>query len=212
MHLSIIQKENQNKRTKVNSNQNFICNSPSPILPISFSTLLIILVFINTPVYCQKKDQAKPIRLNAIERQKSSNQTDQVKTIETKDKTAVSTSHTQGNSQTINNSPPSNFDINSVSADVRQKLEENKKKNRPFFEGISLALEFEVMDAKIPESELVERIQKNTEVKTPIQIKKKEENRYWIITDTNTSISLIKEIVSAAGLTVNFISKSYRLK
>ena len=91
-------------------------------------------------------------------------------------------------------------------------MEENKKNNRPFFEGISLALEFEVMDAKIPESELVERIQKNTEVKTPIQIKKKEENRYWIITDTNTSISLIKEIVSAAGLTVNFISKSYRLK
>lgn len=212
MHLSIIQKENQNKRTKVNSNQNFIWNSPSPILPISFSTLLIILVFINTPVYCQKKDQAKPIRLNAIERQKSSNQTDQVKTIETKDKTAVSTSQTQGNSQTINNSPPANFDINSVSADVRQKLDENKKNNRPFFEGISLALEFEVIDAKVSEAEIIERIQKNTDAKKPIQLKKKAENSYWIITDTNTSSAYIKEIVSAAGLTVNFISKSYRLK
>ena len=189
MLLSIIQKENQNKRTKDNSNQNIIWNSPSPILPISFSILFFILVFLSTPVYCQNKEQAKPT-----------------------DKSAVSTSQSQESTQTYNNSIPNNFDINSVSADVRQKLEENKKNRRPFFEGISLALEFELMDDIISESELFERIQKSADAKMPIQIKKKAESVYWIFTETNTSTAYTKEIFSAAGLKVNFISKSYQLK
>ena len=95
---------------------------------------------------------------------------------------------------------------------MRQKLEDNKKYGRPFFEGISMALEFELMGAKVSESDLIARIEKSKDSQTPLQIKKKGENLYWIITDTNTSTTSIKEMVSAAGLTVNFISKSYRLK
>ena len=211
MLLSIISEENHNKRTKVNPKQSNSLNFPLPILPISFSILFFILVFSDTPVYCQKKEHAKPDRLNAIEQQKSSIQIDQLKTNESIDKSALSSSKTQDSPQTFS-APPSNFDINSVSQDVRLQLEKNKKNNRPFFEGISMALEFEVMDANVSESELKERIQKSTFAKTPIQIKKKEENIYWIINDTNTSTASIKEIVSSAGLTVNFISKSYRLK
>jgi hypothetical protein len=75
-----------------------------------------------------------------------------------------------------------------------------------------LALEFELMDDIDSETELVERIQKSAKAKTPIQLKKKAENVYWIISDTNTSTASIKEIVSAAGLNVNFISKLYLLK
>ena len=75
-----------------------------------------------------------------------------------------------------------------------------------------MALEFELMGAKVSDSDLIARIEKSKDYQTPIQIKKKGENLYWIITDTNTSTTSIKEMVSAAGLTVNFISKSYRLK
>jgi len=205
--LSSILKENQNKRTEINSNR--ILYSPVSVLQISYSILFFILVFSHTSVYCQKKEQLKPKSANTIERQKTAIQNDQVKTT---DKSAVSSSQTQESHQTYSHSIPSNFDINSVSADVRQKLEENKKNGRPFFEGISLELEFELMDDIDTETELVERIQKSAKAKTPIQLKKKAENVYWIITDTNTSTASIKEIVSAAGLNVNFISKSYRLK
>ena len=162
MLLSIKSKENQNKRTLVNSNKNIIRNCPIPILPISFSILFFILIFINTPVYCQKKEQAKPTSKNAIEQQKSFVKKHQVKTNETTD--------------------------------------------------ISLALEFELMDDIVSESELFERIQKSADAKMPIQIKRKAESVYWIFTDTNTSTAYTKEIFSAAGLKVNFISKSYRLK
>ena len=206
--LSSILNENQNKRTEINSNSNLILNSPISVLPISYSILFFILAFSHTSVYCQKKEQAKPKSADAIERQKTSIHNDQVKTA---DKSAVSTSQSQGSHQTYNNSVPANFDINSVSSEVRQQLEENKKNGLPFFEGISLALEFELMDDIDSETELVERIQKSADAKTSIQIKKKAESVYWIITDTNTSSAYIKEIVSAAGLTVNFISKSYLL-
>jgi heme/copper-type cytochrome/quinol oxidase subunit 2 len=189
MFLSELLKENQNKGIKINSNQNIIRNSPIPILPISFSILFLIIVFTSTPVYCQKKEPAKPT-----------------------DKSAVSTSQTQESPQTYNNSIPTNFDINAVSAEVRKQLEENKKNRRPFFEGISLALEFELMDDIVSESELFERIQKSAEGKMPIQIKKKAESVYWIFTDTNTSTAYTKEIFSAAGIKVNFISRSYQLK
>jgi len=212
MLLSIKSKENQNKRTLVNSNNNIIRNCPIPILPISFSILFFILIFINTPVYCQKKEQAKPTSKNTIEQQKSFVKKHQVKTNETTDKSAVSYSQTQEAFQTDNNSIPANFDINSVSAEVRKQLEKNKKNRRPFFEGISLALEFELMDDIVSESELFERIQKSADAKMPIQIKRKAESVYWIFTDTNTSTAYTKEIFSAAGLKVNFISKSYRLK
>jgi len=205
--LSSILKENQNKSTEINSNR--ILYSPVSVLPISYSILFFILVFSHTSVYCQKKEQAKPKNANTIERQKTAIQNDQVKTT---DKSAVSSSQTQEAHQNYSHSTPTNFDINSVSADVRQKLEENKKNGRPFFEGISLALEFELMDDIDSETELVERIQKSAKAKTPIQLKKKAENVYWIISDTNTSTASIKEIVSAAGLNVNFISKSYLLK
>lgn len=210
--LSLISKENQKKKTKVNSISNRISNSLIPALPISYSTLFFILVFSTSSVYCQKKEQARPRSENAIERQKTSIKTDQLNTNEKTDQSAVSTSPTQGSSSTNNNTTPPNFDINALSADVRQKLEDNKKYGRPFFEGISHALEFELIDAKISESDLIERIEKSKDSQTPIQIKKKGENLYWIITDTNISIAQIKEMVSSAGLTVNFISKSYRLK
>jgi hypothetical protein len=206
--LSSILKENQNNRTEINSNSNIILNTPISAIQISFSAFFFILVFSHTSVYCQKKEQIKPKNANANERQKTTIQNDQVKTT---DKSAVSTSQSQGSHQTYNNTIPTNFDINSVSADVRQKLEENKKKGRPFFEGISLALEFELMSDIDSETELIERIQKSADSKTPIQIKKKAENVYWLITDTNTSTATIKEIVSSAGFTVNFISKSYRI-
>jgi heme/copper-type cytochrome/quinol oxidase subunit 2 len=207
MFLSSQLKENQNKRTEINSNR--ILYSPVSVLPISYLIFFFILVFSHTSVYCQKKQEVKTKSANTIERQKTSNENDQVKST---DRSAVSTSQTQVAPQTYNHSIPANFDINSVSADVRQKLEENKKNGRPFFEGISLALEFELMDDIDSETELVERIQKNTKAKTPIQIKKKAESVYWIITDTKTPTESIKEIVSDAGLKVNFISKSYRLK
>jgi hypothetical protein len=189
MFLSVLLKENLNKRTEINSNSNIILNPPISALPISFSAFFFILVFSNTSVYCQKKGQAKPT-----------------------DKSAVSTSQSQESPQTYNNSIPANFDINSVSAEVRKQLEENKKNKRPFFEGISLALEFELMDDIDSESELFERIQKSADAKMPIQIKKKAESVYWIFTDTNISTAYTKEIFSAAGLKVNFISKSYLLK
>ena len=207
--LSTLSRENRNKRTKINANSNLKPNPTISALPISFSTLFFLLAFSNTSVYCQKKEQAKPKSANAIERQKTSIHNDQVKTT---DKSAVSTSQSQGSHQTYNNSVPANFDINSVSTEVRQQLEENKKNGRPYFEGISLALEFELMDDIDSETELVERIQKSADAKTPIQIKKKAKSVYWIITDTNTTSEYIKEIVSAAGFKVNFISKSYRLK
>ena len=207
--LSTLSRENRNKRTKINANSNLKPNPTISALPISFSTLFFLLAFSNTSVYCQKKEQAKPKSANAIERQKTSIHNDQVKTA---DKSAVSTSQSQGSHQTYNNSVPANFDINSVSTEVRQQLEENKKNGRPYFEGISLALEFELMDDIDSETELVERIQKSADAKTPIQIKKKAKSVYWIITDTNTTSEYIKEIVSAAGFKVNFISKSYRLK
>jgi hypothetical protein len=205
--LSSILKENQIKRTEFKSNR--ILNSTISGFPISFSTLFLILAFSNTSVYCQKKEQAKPKSTNTVERQKTSIQNDQVKTT---DNSTVSTSQTQVAPQAYNHSMPTNFDINSVSADVRQKLEENKKNSRPFFEGILIALEFELMDDIDSETELVERIQKSADSKTPIQIKKKVENVYCLITDTNTSTATIKEIVSDADLKVNFISKSYMLK
>jgi hypothetical protein len=189
MFLSELLKENQNKTTEINSNSNLILNPPISALQISFSAFFFILVFSNTSVYCQKKEQAKPT-----------------------DKSAVSTSQTQVTPQTDNNSIPANFDINSVSVEVRKQLEKNKKNRRPFFEGISLALEFELMDDIVSESELFERIQKSADAKMPIQIKRKAESVYWIFTDTNTSTAYTKEIFSAAGLKVNFISKSYRLK
>jgi len=68
--LSLISKENQKKKTKVNSISNRILNSLIPALPISYSTVFFILVFSTTSVYCQKKEQAKPRSENAIERQK----------------------------------------------------------------------------------------------------------------------------------------------
>ena len=210
--LSLISKENQKKKTKVNSISNRISNSLIPALPISYSTLFFILVFSTTSVYCQNKEQAKPRSENAIERQKTSIKADQLNTKEKTDKSAISTSPTQGSSTINNNTPPPNFDINAVSVDVRQQLDENKKNGLPFFEGISMALEFELMDAKVSESDLIARIEKSKDTQTPIQIKKKSENLYWIITDTNISVAQIKEMVSSAGLTVNFISKSYRLK
>jgi hypothetical protein len=186
---STLSKGNRNKRTKVNCSPDIIGNSLIPAIPISFSSLFFILVFSHTSVYCQKKGQAKPT-----------------------DKSAVSTSQTQESPQTYNNSIPTNFDINAVSAEVRKQLEENKKNRRPFFEGISLAMEFELMDDIVSESELFERIQKSAEGKMPIQIKKKAESVYWIFTDTNTSTAYTKEIFSAAGIKVNFISRSYQLK
>jgi hypothetical protein len=210
--LSLISKENQKKKTKVNSISNRISNSLIPALPISYSTLFFILVFSTTSVYCQKKEQAKPRSENAIERQKTSIKADLLNTNEKTDKSAVSTSPTQGSTATKNNTTPPNFDINAVSDDVRQQLDENKKNGRPFFEGISQALEFELMNSKVSESDLISRIEKSKDAQTPIQIKKKGENLYWIITDTNTSTTSIKEMVSTAGFTVNFISKSYRLK
>jgi hypothetical protein len=208
--LSLTSKENQKKKTKVNFISNRILKSLIPALPISYSTLFLILVFSNTSVYCQKKEQAKPTSENAIKLQESSTKALHIK--ENSEKSAVSTSPTQRVSITNNNSVPSNFDNNSISADVRQKLEDNKKYGRPFFEGISMALEFELMNAKVSESELIARIEKSKDSQTPIQIKKKDKNLYWIITDTNISIAQIKEMVSLSGLTVNFISKSYRLK
>jgi hypothetical protein len=180
---STLSKVDRNKRTKANCSPNINGISLIPAKPITFSSLFLILVFSHTSVYCQNKEQAKPT-----------------------DKSAVSTS------QTYNNSIPTNFDINSVSAEVRKQLEENKKNRRPFFEGISLALEFELMDDIVSESELFERIQKSADGKMPIQIKKKAESVYWIFTDTNTSTAYTKEIFTTAGLKVNFISKSYRLK
>jgi hypothetical protein len=186
---STLSKGNRNKRTKVNCSPDIIGNSLIPAIPISFSSLFFILVFSHTSVYCQNKEQTKPT-----------------------DKSAVSTSQTQESPQTYNNSIPTNFDINAVSAEVRKQLEENKKNRRPFFEGISLAMEFELMDDIVSESELFERIQKSAEGKMPIQIKKKAESVYWIFTDTNTSTAYTKEIFSAAGIKVNFISRSYQLK
>jgi hypothetical protein len=208
--LSLISKENQKKKTKVNSISNRFSNSLIPALPISYSILFFILVFSHTTAYCQKKEQAKPSNENAIKLQESSTKAVHIK--ENSEKSAVSTSLNPGSSVTNNNTAPPNFDINTLSADVHQKLEDNKKYSRPFFEGISMALEFELMDAKVSESDLIARIEKSKDSQTPIQIKKKDKNLYWIITDTNTSTTSIKEIVSAAGLTVNFISKSYRLK
>ena len=208
--LSLLSEENQKKQNKVNINSNRILNSLIPALPISYSTLFLILVFSNTSIYCQKKEQVKPTSENAIKLQESSTKAVHIK--ENSEKSAVSTSPNQTGSIKNNNSVPSNFDNNLISADVRQKLEENKKYGRPFFEGISMALEFELMNSKVSESELIARIEKNKDALTPIHIKKRGENLYWIITDTNTSTSSIKEMVSAAGLTVNFISKSYVLK
>ena len=208
--LSLISNGNHDKRTGVNFNSNRISNSPISVLPISFSIVFFILVFSHTTAYCQKKEQAKPSNENTIKLQETSTKAVHLK--ENSEKSAVSTSPTQRGSATNNNTAPPNFDINALSADVRQQLDENKKNGSPFFEGISMALEFELMDAKVSESELIERIQKNTDAKTPIQIKKKGEKLYWIITDTNISIAQIKVMFSAAGLTVNFISKSYRLK
>lgn len=210
--LSIISKGNHNNRTEVSFNSNRILHSSISVLPISYSILFFILVFSHTTAYCQKKEQAKPTSKNAIKLQETSTKADQLNTNEKTDKFAVSTSPTQGISATNNNTAPPNFDINRLSADVRQKLEDNKKYSLPFFEGISMALEFELMDANVSESDLIARIEKSKDTQTPIQIKKKSENLYWIITDTNTSTTSIKEIVSAAGFTVNFISKSYRLK
>ena len=108
--------------------------------------------------------------------------------------------------------PPTNFNISEQSSEVQERMSRNKKQGLPLFEGIVMALEFKLMDAQISESELVARIEKNGDSQTPIQLEKKEENIYWIITGTSASISHIKETVSNAGLTVNFISKSYRLK
>ena len=207
--LSTLSREKRNKITKINANSNLKPNPTISALPISFSTLFFLLAFSNTSVYCQKKEPAKQTNANTIEPQKTSIHNNQVKTT---DKSAVSSSQSQGSFQTYNNSIPSNFDINSVSAEVRQQMEANKKNGLPFFEGISLALEFELMDDIDSETELVERIQKSADAKTPIQIKKKAKSVYWIITDTNTTSEYIKEIVSAAGFKVNFISKSYRLK
>ena len=131
--LSLISKENQKKKTKVNSISNRISNSLIPALPISYSTLFFILVFSTTSVYCQNKEQAKPRSENAIERQKTSIKADQLNTKEKTDKSAISTSPTQGSSTINNNTPPPNFDINAVSVDVRQQLDENKKNGLPFF-------------------------------------------------------------------------------
>ena len=186
---STLSKVDRNKRTKANCSPNINGISLIPAKPITFSSLFLILVFSHTYVYCQNKEQAKPT-----------------------DKSAVSTSQSQESPQTYTNSISVNFDINSVSAEVRKQLEENKKNRRPFFEGISLALEFELMDDIVSESELFERIQKSADGKMPIQIKKKAESVYWIFTDTNTSTAYTKEIFTTAGLKVNFISKSYRLK
>jgi hypothetical protein len=186
---STLSKVDRNKRTKANCSPNINGISLIPAKPITFSSLFLILVFSHTYVYCQNKEQAKPT-----------------------DKSAVSTSQSQESPQTYTNSISVNFDINSVSAEVRKQLEENKKNRRPFFEGISLALEFELMDDIVSESELFERIQKSADGKMPIQIKKKAESVYWIYTDTNTSTEYTKEIFSDAGLKVNFISRSYQLK
>lgn len=208
--LSLISKGNYNKSSEVRFNSNRILHSPISVLPISCSILFFILVFSHTTAYCQKKEQAKPTSKNAIKLQETSTKASHIK--ENSEKSAVSTSPTQGISATNNNTAPPNFDINTLSSDVRQKLEDNKKYDRPFFEGISMALEFELMDANVSESDLISSIEKSKDAQTPIQIKKKGENLYWIITDTNTSTTSIKEMVSASGLTVNFISKSYRLK
>ena len=208
--LSLISKGNHNNSIEVSFNSNRILHSPISVLPISCSILFFILVFSNTSVYCQNKEQAKPTSKNAIKLQEISTKGSHTKA--NSEKSAVSTSLNTGSSATNNNTAPPNFDINALSADVRQKLEDNKKYGRPFFEGISMALEFELMGAKVSESDLIARIEKSKDSQTPLQIKKKGENLYWIITDTNTSTTSIKEMVSAAGLTVNFISKSYRLK
>ena len=199
------------------------------IKPISVLTIVLSLSISQTTVFAQHKDELKTKNPKEIDQKKTKEIS--VATIGIKKQSPViaepkNNTETQINQKepvksnspslqsknTDSFTPPTNFDINAVSSDVRQQLDENKKNGRPFFEGISLALEFELMDAKVSEAEIIERIQKNTDAKTPIQLKKKAENSYWIITDTNTSIAYIKEIVSAAGLTVNFISKSYRLK
>jgi hypothetical protein len=191
-----------------------------------FATLMFMFSFAQTPVCAQQKEQATSKNIKGKEGQKSnlnseqsfgfkkqtSLQTETVRTSNNLSKADGPITPIEQNKNSEKYTAPSNFDINGVSADVFEQLGENKKNNRPFFEGILLALEFELMDTKISESELDTRIQKSSNVKTPIQIKKKDKNLYWIITDTTISIAQIKEMVSSAGLTVNFISKSYLLK
>lgn len=69
--LSLISKGNHNNSIEVSFNSNRILHSTISVLPISCSILFFILVFSNTSVYCQKKEQAKPSSENAIERQKT---------------------------------------------------------------------------------------------------------------------------------------------
>jgi hypothetical protein len=191
---------------------------------LPLSVFFISLLISQTAVYGQQKEQGKTKDASPKEKTERSDQSIGFKkqtSVKPEPHKTTNTSSNQANSVKSDTpiqqgkspelySAPASFDINAVSADVRQKLDENKKNSRPFLEGIAMALEFELMDANVSESDLIERIEKSRDAQTPIQIKKKDKNLYWIVTDTNSSITRIKEIVSSAGLTVNFISKSYR--
>lgn len=203
------------------------CSSPNlNDFRFRFVTLILMFSVAHTPVFAQQKEQATSKNIKAKEGQKSnlnsgqsfgfkkqtSLQTEPARTSNNLTKIDTSITSTKQNKNAENYTVPSNFDISGVSADVFKQLDENKRNNRPFFEGILLALEFELMDTQISELELDKRIQKSSNFKTPILIKKKDKNLYWIITDTNISIAQIKGMFTSAGLTVNFISKSYLLK
>ena len=119
-------------------------------------TIVLILSISQTTIFAQNKEELKTKNPRGIDQKKTkeisaatfgikkqspvkAEPKNNTETQINQERPVKSNSPSLQSKNTESSTPPANFDINSVSADVRQKLEENKKNNRPFFEGISMA-------------------------------------------------------------------------